>query len=66
MSHDPLARAIFEACMRNRLLNDIRGWDRREYDEENSMGKWHCVSPGLTDAEKQKWERVAAEIRGLA
>jgi len=53
---------VFEACMLQRLLNDIRGWDRREYTEEYGGGTWQCVLPGLNPAEKVKWEMVAAEL----
>ncbi len=54
-----LGRAIFEACMRERLLNDIRGWDRREYEEDYGGSKWQCVSRGLKPDEKAKWERLS-------
>lgn len=55
-------KTVFEACMRERLLNDIRGWDRREYTEQYKGSAWQCVSPGLTPAEKAKWERVASRL----
>lgn len=57
-----LGRVIFEACMRERLLNDIRGWDRREGTEEYGGSTWKTVTTGISDINKAKWERVAAQV----
>lgn len=59
MDDDHLGRIIFEAAMSERLLNDIRGWDRREWSADG----WDHVVTGLKDEEKDKWRRVAARVR---
>lgn len=62
---DDLARLIFEACRRERLLNDIRGWDRVEGTEEYGGSTWQTVLCGITEAEKEKWRRVAEVVRSV-
>lgn len=62
---DDLARFLFEACRSERLLNDIRGWDRQEGTEEYNGAIWQTVTTGLTESEKAKWRRVAALLSSL-
>ncbi len=50
-----LGRAIYEAAVREGLVQELRGWDERRWTD----GEWQCRSPGLSASEKAMWERVA-------
>lgn len=60
------AKALFEACKAERIINEIRGWDRREWTEADKTGlggTWQIISPGLTDKEKARYQRAAERLR---
>lgn len=64
MGVDDLPRLLYEACSRERpRITGITGWDRREGSEEYAGSTWQTVTTGLTEAEKEKWRRVAAMVR---
>lgn len=53
---------LFEVCMSERLLNDIRGWDARDGTEEYGGSTWQTRTSGLPADAKAKWERAASRL----
>jgi len=60
---DTLARIIFEACMAERVINGISGWDECNSETAYAGSTWKTHTPGLRAAEKLKWQRVAVRLR---
>lgn len=63
---EKLAQSLYELCLHEGLLNDIRGWDRAESVELHGGERWHRITVGISPIEKDKWWRVTNRLLDLA
>lgn len=51
---------LYEAARELGLVRDIRSWRAREYTENYNGAQWKCRTPGLSQAERARWNKLAA------